>query len=59
MNSFANIPGMDYPSSKVTMLNGCPVAFLCSVAVSLSGNWLLHLSHLYAVYITNALYSIG
>ena len=56
INSSTNIRGTGYPSSKVTKLNGCPVAFLCSVAVSLSGNWLLHLSHLYAVYITNALY---
>ena len=44
-----------YVSCKVTKLKGCPVAFLCSVAVSLSGNWLLHLSHLYELCITNAL----
>lgn len=44
-----------YLSSKVTKLKGCPVAFLCSVAVSLSGNLLLHLSHLYELCITNAL----
>ena len=30
-NGFATLPGTGYPSSKVTMLNGCPVAFLCSL----------------------------
>jgi hypothetical protein len=33
-----NYHDRSYHFSSVTVLNGCPVAFLCSVAVSLSGN---------------------
>jgi hypothetical protein len=33
-----NYHDRNYHFSSVTILKGCPVAFLCSVAVSLSGN---------------------